>query len=128
MTVTAVQRLARGQGDKVVPDVADYDAGISDGWQEAEHRAALIGTESVAGFWEGEPGWVAFESWPYNEICVILKGRVAIEDDQGERVEFGPGESFMVPVGFKGIWHTLETTEKIFVGVVPDAAAKDSTA
>jgi len=123
MTIDRVQRLAKGQGTRVVPDPADYDSGMSEGWQEAEHRAALPDTASLAGFWEGEPGWVAFDSWPYHEVCVILRGRVAIEDEAGARLEFGAGEAFVVPAGFRGVWHTLEPTEKIFVGVVPDAAA-----
>ncbi|WP_310741200.1 cupin domain-containing protein [Microbispora sp. H10670] len=55
--------------------------------------------------------------WPYDEVCVIQTGRVAIEDADGGRVEFGPGAAFLMPAGFDGRWHTLEPTCKIFVGV-----------
>lgn len=120
MSVTAVQRLAEGVGTKVVPARGDYDD-ASEKWSEAEYRPTLHGTRSLAGYWTGEPGWVAIDEWPYNEVCVILDGRVAIEDADGERVEFGEGEAFLVPAGFRGTWHTLRPTRKVFVGIQPDA-------
>lgn len=118
MTNLHLQRLDRS-GTMVVPAESDYDD-RSAHWSETEFRANLVSTDSVAGFWEGTVGWVAINSWPYNEVCVILRGRVAVEDATGHLDEFGPGQAFLVPVGFRGVWHTLETTEKIFVGVVPE--------
>jgi uncharacterized cupin superfamily protein len=123
VSTPGVQRITRGTGTKVVPALADYDA-VSPGWSEAEYRARLADTASVAGFWEGEPGSVAFDSWPYNEVCVILSGRVAVEAEDGEYLEFSAGEAFTVPAGFRGVWHTLERTEKIFVGVVTDSEVR----
>lgn len=122
MTAPGIQVLTKAAGRQVVPDLADYD-GVSNGWSEAEYRAQLVDTRSVAGFWEGEPGWVAFDSWPYNEVCVIVSGRVAIEDSDGILLEFGTGDAFTVPAGFRGVWHTLEPTKKIFVGVETDTSA-----
>lgn len=119
MTALGIQALTKAAGTRVVPDLADYD-GVSPGWSETEYRAQLVDTRSVAGFWEGEPGWVAFDSWPYNEVCVILSGRVAIEGSDGVRVEFSAGDAFTVPAGFRGVWHTLEPTKKVFVGVETD--------
>ncbi len=119
MSDITVQRLSRETGEKVVPSLLDYD-GVSSGWSEAEYRARLSRTQSLVGFWEGEPGWVAFDSWPYTEVCVILQGKVAIEGLDGQRAEFNAGEAFVVPVGFRGVWHTLEATQKIFVGIPAD--------
>lgn len=99
-----------------VPALDDYDGHSAD-WREAEYRAQLPVPNVIAGFWEGEPGWVDLNFWPYNELCVILTGRVAVEDRNGGRVEYGPGESFLVPQGFEGRWVTIEPTTKIFVGV-----------
>ncbi|NUP50543.1 MAG: DUF861 domain-containing protein [Catenulispora sp.] len=115
-SIEQIQILAPGSGTPVVPSVGDY-AQTSEGWQEVEHRAALSHPRTVAGAWEGEPGSVRLPDWPYDEICVIQTGRVAIEDTAGRRREFGPGEAFLVPAGFDGWWHTLEPTRKIFVGV-----------
>lgn len=98
------------------PSLGGYD-GVSEGWREWEHRAQLPRPGVIAGYWTGEPGWVEFISWPYNELCVILTGRVALEDSAGGRREFAAGESFLVPEGFRGRWVTVEPTTKIFVGV-----------
>lgn len=115
-TIDTIQRLSTHSGQRVVPTPDEYDD-ASPGWTEAEYRAALPGSDTIAGFWEGEPGWARIDSWPYHEVCVVLSGRVAVEDDRGECVEFGPGEPFVIPVGFSGVWHTLEPTQKVFVGV-----------
>ncbi|MDI2098314.1 cupin domain-containing protein [Ruicaihuangia caeni] len=99
-----------------VPDPASYDE-VSDGWTETEYRADFGNSAVEGGYWTGSAGSVAFESWPYTELCVVLRGRVAVEDESGARREFGAGESFVIPQGFKGVWHTLEDTEKVFMGV-----------
>lgn len=120
-TLADVQVLAPGLGTAVVPPTADY-AEVSPGWREVEHRAALGVPGALAGAWEGAPGSVRIPVWPYHEVCVLLTGRVAVEDAAGARREFGPGESFLVPAGFDGWWHTLEPTRKIFVGIPGTAA------
>lgn len=119
MPIADVQPLTATAGVRVVPDLGEYDD-HSPGWTEAEYRARLERTCSLAGYWEGEPGWVRIDDWPYNEVCVVLDGRIAIADSAGARREFGPGEAFVIPVGFSGVWHTLAPTRKIFVGVVAD--------
>ena len=102
MGVESIQVLAEGTGTRVIPPLGDYDDS-SAGWTEAEHRARVPGSDSVVGFWEGEPGWVRIDDWPYTEVCVILSGQVAIEDADGGRRSFGAGESFVVPRGFQGV-------------------------
>lgn len=111
-----VQTLTDDPERAVVPPLADYDA-HSEGWTETEFRVET-GPNSVAGRWEGEPGWVEFASWPYREFCVIESGRVAVEAADGsQRYEYGPGEAFTIPQGFAGRWVTLEPTRKVFIGV-----------
>lgn len=105
----------------MVPPPSDY-AEVSPTWREVEHRADLPGSSTIAGAWEGQPGSVRIPCWPYIEVCVVLEGRVAIEDSEGTRREFGSGESFLIPAGFDGWWHTLAPTRKIFVGIPPGAA------
>jgi len=119
MPLTDVQRIDADHGVKVVPDLADYDESSPD-WTEAEYRAAVDGSRSIVGFWEGEPGWVRIDDWPYNEVCVLLEGAVALADDTGNRLEFAAGEAFLIPAGFRGVWHTLQRTKKVFVGIVRD--------
>lgn len=98
------------------PPIESYDS-VSKVWEEAEYRVDLGNSAVEAGYWTGAPGSISFDSWPYSELCVILSGRVAVEDSSGQRRVYGAGQSFLVPQGFSGRWHTLEATEKIFIGV-----------
>ncbi|HBO6304404.1 TPA: cupin domain-containing protein [Pseudomonas aeruginosa] len=100
----------------VVPALEDYDD-VSEGWNETEFRAFELAGGHFGGYWRGAPGEVYFRSWPYDEVCVITRGRVAIEDNQGRRREFSAGAAFHVPAGFEGRWITLEETEKHFIAI-----------
>ena len=66
-----------------------------------------------AGIWESEVGaWrVAYDE---DELCVLLAGRVRLTEDGGAARDFGPGEAFVVPRGFRGVWETLEPVRKIY--------------
>ena len=65
------------------------------------------------GTWESEVGaWrVAYDE---DELCVLLAGRVRLTQDGGEPRDFEPGEAFVVPRGFRGVWETLEPVRKIY--------------
>ncbi|NNU79112.1 cupin domain-containing protein [Halovulum dunhuangense] len=67
-----------------------------------------------AGIWECTPGaWrISYDEWEY---CRILKGRSIITAGDGTRHQVGPGDSFILRPGFKGIWEVLETTRKEYV-------------
>lgn len=116
MSVERVLRLSPETLAPSVPDPASY-LSPSAGWEETEYLAPLPKDRVEGGYWRGEPGSVGFAAWPYTEICVILRGSVGVEDESGAMVTFGAGESFLIPEGFSGRWHTLEPTEKIFLGV-----------
>lgn len=67
-----------------------------------------------AGKWVSTPGrWHAFTG--RDEYCYILRGCCALIHEDGTRQEFGPGDSFLIPNGFRGFWEVLETCEKHFV-------------
>jgi hypothetical protein len=65
------------------------------------------------GHWRATPGkWrVAYTE---HEFCHLLAGRVRIVSTDGMMREFGPGESFVVPAGFKGTWEVIETATKLY--------------
>lgn len=115
MTIAAVTTVDRGN-PRVVPDPAGYDS-VSADWSEAEYRAVDLADDSLGGLWEGQPGRVSFESWPYTEFCVMISGRVAVVDSAGGRREFGAGDAFVVPRGFRGTWETVEPSVKYFVAM-----------
>jgi uncharacterized cupin superfamily protein len=117
MSLDQIERLQIGRGREFTPPLSDYDQATPN-WSETEYRVRED-SRAVVATWQGEPGSVQILSWPYDEICVILSGRVAIESIDGGRLEFGAGDAFMVPCGFSGWWHTIETTQKVFVAVSP---------
>jgi uncharacterized protein len=66
-----------------------------------------------AGRWSSSPGKWRIR-YSESEFCCITKGRVALENEQGERWEFGPGAGFVVPAGFHGTWEVLEDCTKFY--------------
>jgi uncharacterized cupin superfamily protein len=67
-----------------------------------------------AGTWESSPGkWRV--KYAENEFCHIVRGEVHIEDDQGRGRTYGPGDSFVIPAGFAGVWQVLQPTLKLYV-------------
>ncbi|MEJ6489869.1 cupin domain-containing protein [Leucobacter sp. USCH14] len=115
-TIDAVTDVRSSTLPGSTPPLDSYDH-VSSGWSETEYRADLGNPAVEGGYWCGGEGSVSFDSWPYTELCVILSGRVAVEDSEGRRREWGAGQSFLIPQGFSGTWLTLEPTEKVFVGV-----------
>jgi len=66
-----------------------------------------------AGVWAATRGrWVV--RYTEHEFCHLLTGRVVLTSEAGERLEFGPGESFVVPAGFVGSWEVIEDCRKLY--------------
>ncbi|MFG1955168.1 cupin domain-containing protein [Micromonospora sp. NPDC048830] len=117
MPISDVVRLSEGSGVPTVPPLEEYEL-LSQQWEEVEYRAyGGPAKEYFGGYWTGEPGSVRFDAWPYDEICVILTGHVALVDADGARADFHAGEAFFVPRGFAGDWVTVKHTSKVFVAV-----------
>jgi uncharacterized cupin superfamily protein len=73
-----------------------------------------------AGIWRSSPGaWRV--SYTENELCVLTAGRVRISDDSGRQWTFGPGDSFVMPAGFQGLWEVLEPAQKYYAIYEPPA-------
>jgi uncharacterized protein len=117
--VEAIRQIRMREGVEVRPTWPEGDASAD--WSEVEYRSFADATGRLfGGTWEGEPGSLRMDPYPYDEICVMFTGRVALVDVDGGRREFGAGEAFFVPRGFRGTWLTLEPSSKIFVGMSPD--------
>jgi uncharacterized cupin superfamily protein len=68
-----------------------------------------------AGVWEGEPGcWKVCYDPHEEELCTLVDGQVRITAADGGIHEFGPGQSFVVPGGFIGIWENLTRVRKVY--------------
>ena len=65
------------------------------------------------GIWRSSEGaWRV--SYTENELCVLTGGRVRISDDAGRSWTFRPGDCFVMPAGFVGLWEVLEPAEKFY--------------
>lgn len=74
-----------------------------------------------AGVWESSPGrWRV--SYTESEFCHITRGAVNISNEQGYNRTFKAGDSFVIPSGFVGVWHVLESMSKLYV--IFEATAK----
>ena len=69
----------------------------------------------TAGVWEATPYKEVSESYPVDELMVILSGSVTITDDEGHAETFSAGDAFVLPKGFKGTWENREPVRKYFV-------------
>jgi hypothetical protein len=71
------------------------------------------GGRFFGGIWRSSPGaWHV--SYTENELCVLTEGRVRISDDHGRSWTFGPGDCFVMPAGFRGVWEVLEPARKFY--------------
>ena len=118
MDISAIRNISTEGARRHVPPLTDYNSYSTD-WNEVEYRhfEAASPHVVVVGFWSGAPGEITLSSWPYTEICSILSGRVAIRDQNGDRIEFAAGAAFLVPKGFVGDWITIEPATKLFVAI-----------
>ncbi len=127
MNIDDIREIRVGDGDVVIPVWPPGDADAT--WSEHEWRA--FGDEAdgrfFGGAWDGQPGTLRLGNYPYDEVCVMLSGRVALVDTAGGRREFGAGQAFFVPRGFSGTWITIEESQKIFVALGPFAGDEINT-
>ncbi|WEX05739.1 cupin domain-containing protein [Rhodococcus sp. RCBS9] len=106
MSVNDIRMFGPGQGTRFIPEWGD-DA--SPNWSESEWRSfGNPNGEYFGGGWEGEPGTLLCDPYPYDEVCIMISGRVALIDLDGNRREFSAGEAFFVPQSFRGTWETVE--------------------
>jgi uncharacterized cupin superfamily protein len=59
---------------------------------------------------------VSYDEWEY---CHILSGRMSLTPDGGAPVQFGPGDSFVIEPGFRGVWTVIEDMAKTYVIRLP---------
>jgi uncharacterized cupin superfamily protein len=88
-------------GDSPMPDQA-----VRNGFTDATGRF-------FGGIWRSGVGtWRV--RYTENELCVLTSGRVRIRDTAGGSWTFGPGDCFVIPSGFEGVWEVLEPARKFY--------------
>lgn len=68
-----------------------------------------------AGIWRCSAYTERYEDYPVDEFMVVLHGEVTLTPDGGESHTFRKGESFLLPKGFKGVWHQPGPMLKYYV-------------
>jgi uncharacterized cupin superfamily protein len=127
MGVETITVVSRETGEPFVPTLDSYEI-RSERWEECEYHCIRDDTDQVlVAFWEGDPGVVYLGPWPYDELCILLEGRVALVDEDGGRREFTGGQAFVVPRTFSGAWETVEPSRKIFVAINTRDAGESTT-
>ncbi len=90
-------------------------------WGEAvEHEHVFhVGTpgagEMVVGVWSCSPCTERIDAQPCDEFCQILEGTLVLTADDGAVHEFGPGDGFLIPMGWAGTWHMPVPVRKTYV-------------
>ena len=69
------------------------------------------------GVWECTPGRFRAHRVESSEFCHFLKGRVEMTRADGTVQQFGPGDAFNLPLGWKGEWRVIEQVRKVYVAV-----------
>ncbi|KAF1707556.1 cupin domain-containing protein [Pseudoxanthomonas sacheonensis] len=79
-----------------------------------------VGNAFHCGIWEGGVGaWRV--SYSEHEFCHLLDGCVRLLGDDGSDVMLRPGDSFVIPAGFEGVWEVLEPARKLYAVYEPRA-------
>src|SRR5699024_3396862 len=91
----------------------DKETAITEGVREASVTTWAENGMKV-GIWECTPGAFNSSREGFTEICTILSGRVTLEVEGEEPMEFGPGDIMVTPAGWKGVWRVHETVRKQF--------------
>lgn len=94
---------------------------------DPQHKTTVhFNKGTLAGTWTSTPGkWHAFTE--RDEFCYIISGHCQLISSDGTVQDFGTGDAFLIPNGFRGFWNVIETTTKHFVirddakGLFPNA-------
>jgi uncharacterized protein len=79
-----------------------------------------------AGVWSAESQETKIESYPVDEVCVVLAGTITLTAADGIVSEFRAGEAFAIRKGTALTWANSSDVRKIYV--ILDRAAGQATA
>lgn len=79
--------------------------------------------QATVGIWESEAGTLRFDPYPFDELCVVVEGEVALEDETGHRDAFRAGDAFIIEKTFSGLWIMPRRLRKFFVELKSSSTA-----
>ena len=90
-------------------------AGFDSGDPQTSGITFFSGHGVEVGVWECTPGGWAIIDRPTTETMMLLGGTATITPADGEPVELGEGDVFVLPKGWSGRWDVTETVRKLYV-------------
>ena len=112
----AVIDFATNPGEPGSRRLADLPGRVVAGDPHHETVSHFTSDDGVltSGTWTSTPGkWHAFTD--RDEFCYIVSGHVELISEDGSAQSFRGGDAFLIPNGFRGYWHVIETTTKHYV-------------
>ena len=95
--------------DTQLTERAVYPPGIALGNFDGAYTMATMYKSGVfagnkVAFWGSEAGALKAGNFPLDEFVYVLEGDLVTTDSDGGRHEFHPGDAFVIPKGWAGIW------------------------
>ncbi|WP_299658111.1 cupin domain-containing protein [uncultured Tateyamaria sp.] len=95
------------------PDPAIVRSG--DGSSTLWNRVDLGSGVLMCGQWVGQPGELDVRPRAHHEMFTVIRGLVELIEEDGSVVRVGPGQAGFIPMGWTGIWRTVEETQKSYM-------------
>lgn len=102
------------------PDPAIVRSG--DGSSVLWNGVDMGGGALMCGQWIGQPGELQVRPRPHHEMFTVIRGLIELETPEGEITRVGPGQAGFIPMGWTGIWRTVEETQKSYMLLKIDLA------
>lgn len=101
---------AKYPSEMVVPGNDGFDGSYTNliGYRSADRKFTVA-------LWESSPGVLKTDAYPHDEYCLVLEGRLIITNRSGRREEFNPGDTFVIPKGWAGVWDMTTRFKKQYV-------------
>jgi uncharacterized cupin superfamily protein len=78
------------------------------------YKSGVFAGNKVA-LWGSAAGALKARNYPLDEFVYVLEGDLVTVDADGARHEFHPGEAFIIPKGWAGLWDMKTGFKKIIV-------------
>lgn len=65
--------------------------------------------------WQSKAGALKVDSYPHDEFVYVLEGQLVTIDKSQTRREFKPGDTFVIPKGWAGVWEMKTDFKKLYV-------------
>jgi len=112
MELSTYAGLATGEIGDFAPKPTSYE-----GDQLEASRSFFRSEDGLldVGVWECTPGRFTADRTQSSEVCHIIFGVVEMRRDDGEIRRLTAGDLLVLPKGWKGVWHIVEQTRKLYV-------------